>query len=395
MAQRQNTHDSPFRAGFGKSPPLLAGRDAILDDFAAALAEGSWSTGRTMLIEGLRGVGKTVLLNALEDIARERGWIVIAETATPGFLDRITTGHLQRELDRLDPPATRRITGVGAAGVSITSALVPQPAPTVTLRTQLTTLTELIAPHGVLITLDEINSRTIDELAEFAAEYQHAIRSDLDVAFVGAGLRNAIKDALSHRSLTFLRRSLRPPIDFLDYDEVSDALRVPIIDHGRTITPDALDYAIRATQGYPFLAQLIGDLAWKQSPTTTEIFLDDVKHAYRRARRTMGSNIHEPSVSDLSDTDRTILAHIAADEGPTAIGQIREALGVTSQYLNVYRQRLIDAGMIAPAGRGMVDIAMPYLREYLREHVVAEASGDRGRTQRNFPAPPPLEEDDE
>ncbi len=34
-----NVNDSPFRAGFGKTPPMLAGRDSILDDFAAALAE--------------------------------------------------------------------------------------------------------------------------------------------------------------------------------------------------------------------------------------------------------------------------------------------------------------------------------------------------------------------
>ncbi|MEJ1087254.1 AAA family ATPase [Microbacterium sp. Mu-80] len=387
------TNDSPFRAGFGKTPPMLAGRDSILDDFSASLAEGTWSTERTMLIEGLRGVGKTVLLNALEDAARERGWLVVSETATPGFLDRITHGHLQRAIDQLDPPATRRLTGGGTAGVSITTETVsPRQYPT-TLRDQLTTLANLLTPRGILITLDEINGATIDELADFAAEHQHAIRNDQEIAFVGAGLRNAIRDALSHRSLTFLRRSLRPPIDFLDYDDATDALRIPILDRGRTIGDAALDYAVRATQGYPFLAQLIGDLAWKQSPDQTEISLDDVKHAYRRARRTMGSNIHEPSLSDLSHTDRTVLAHMAADDGPTAVSDVREALGVTAQYLNVYRQRLIDAGMIVPAGRGMVDIAMPYLREYLRDHIVSDATVNRAMSRTSFPPPPALDEE--
>lgn len=388
-----NVNDSPFRAGFGKTPPMLAGRDSILDGFAAALAEGTWSTERTMLVEGLRGVGKTVLLNALEDIARERSWIVIAETATPGFLDRITNGHLQRAIDELDPPVERHITSAGVAGASITSQIVPPPQYPVTLRSQLEKIGELVAPHGVLITLDEINTHSIDELAEFAAEHQHAIRSDMEIAFVGAGLRNAIKEALSHRSLTFLRRSLRPPIDFLEYDDVVDAINIPILDRGRTIGPEALDYAVRATQGYPFLAQLIGDLAWKASANNTSISLDDVKSAYRRARRTMGRNIHEPSLSDLSHTDLTVLARMSADDGPTAVSDLRASLGVTSKYLSVYRQRLIDAGMIIPAGHGKVDIAMPYLREYLRDHVVSDATTDRARQRPTFPAPPILDQE--
>lgn len=100
---------SPFRAGFGKSPPVLAGRDDILDELSNALVEGTWTSERASLVEGLRGVGKTVLLNAVEDRARERGWIVVSETATPGFTDRIARDHLARAIHRLDPPPTRRI----------------------------------------------------------------------------------------------------------------------------------------------------------------------------------------------------------------------------------------------------------------------------------------------
>lgn len=290
---------------------------------------------------------------------------MISETATPGFLARITDNHLQRAIDHLDPPTEHRITGIGVAGASITTQVTPAPAYPVTLRSQLERTTSFIRSHGVLITLDEINSSSIGELAEFATEHQHAIRNDLDVAFVGAGLRGAIKDVLSHKSLTFLRRSLRPPIDFLEYDDVIDAPRIPIVDRGREIDTEALDYAVRATQGYPFLAQLIGDLAWKASPRQTTISLSDVKSAYRKARRTMGRNIHEPSLSDLSPTDLTVLARMVASDGPTAVSDLRTSLGVTSKYL----------------------------REYLRDHVVADATTDRALQRPSFPAPPSLEDE--
>ena len=51
---------SPFRAGFGKSPPGLAGTDDVLETFRSALTERSWSSARTSINEGHRGAVKTV-----------------------------------------------------------------------------------------------------------------------------------------------------------------------------------------------------------------------------------------------------------------------------------------------------------------------------------------------
>jgi len=35
---------------------------------------------------------------------------------------------------------------------------------------------------------------------------------------------------------------------------------------------------------------------------------------------------------------------------------------------STYRRRLIDRGLISPAGHGLVDIEVPYLAAYLRDH---------------------------
>jgi hypothetical protein len=40
-------------------------------------------------------------------------------------------------------------------------------------------------------------------------------------------------------------------------------------------------------------------------------------------------------------------------------------------YISVYRQRLIDAGMITATGHGKVDFFVPELRDYLREHIAS------------------------
>ena len=45
------------------------------------------------------------MLNAVEDRAKEHGWLVISETASPGFIDRITRQQLPRLLRDFDPDA--------------------------------------------------------------------------------------------------------------------------------------------------------------------------------------------------------------------------------------------------------------------------------------------------
>ena len=98
---------NPFTPSLGVSPPLLVGRDEILDRFREALEDGPGSPGRATVYTGARGTGKTVVLNAVEDIAREQGWLVVSETATPGFVQRLVEQHLPNLLRDHDPKATK------------------------------------------------------------------------------------------------------------------------------------------------------------------------------------------------------------------------------------------------------------------------------------------------
>lgn len=67
---------------------------------------------RVSVITGARGVGTTVLLNALERIAKSEGWIVLSETATQGFVDRL----IGNAVERLDEPKSAKITGLNLGG---------------------------------------------------------------------------------------------------------------------------------------------------------------------------------------------------------------------------------------------------------------------------------------
>lgn len=64
---------------------------------------------------------------------------------------------------------------------------------------------------------------------------------------------------------------------------------------------------------------------------------------------------------------------MAQDDGPSRMADIQRRLGVDVNSASQYRLRLIAAELIHATRRGYVDFALPYLREYLREHSAAEA----------------------
>lgn len=57
---------APSTPTFGASPPILAGRGELIEEFGGALEDGPGAPGRATIYSGARGTGKTVLLNAVE-----------------------------------------------------------------------------------------------------------------------------------------------------------------------------------------------------------------------------------------------------------------------------------------------------------------------------------------
>ena len=186
-------------------------------------------------------------------------------------------------------------------------------------------------------------------------------------ALVVAGLPSAVSGLLNDRVLTFLRRAEPHQLVDVPLPAVRDALYETITESGRTIAEDALDLATFATGGYPFMIQLVGYHCWREAEGDV-IDLSAAKEGIAAARKRLGSTVHATALADLSEVDRTFLLAMAQDDGPSAIRDIAARMHVSADYVNVYRARLIDAMMIEPTGRGQVEFAVPYLREYLREH---------------------------
>ncbi|MGX5357496.1 AAA family ATPase [Kocuria sp. KH4] len=359
--------DNPFRPTAGASPHELVGRAGVLDEFAYGLRLRSGAPGLLTIFTGARGVGKTVMLGAAEDLARAQGWAVVSETATKGFLDRI--GHAMRRLaeELGGGPQGRRLTAVTAAGFGFTTQLPPREQ--LEWREEGLRLLHLLEEQrtGLVITVDEIHAADRQEIAQLAADVQHFIRADLPVALLFAGLPAAVSDLLNEGVATFLRRADRIDLHAAALDEVRRSYADTFAAGGFPLAEDQARRAAEATGGYPFLIQLVGYFLWQEAEKVSPVLTDAmVDQAVAAARRRNERVVIEAALATASPRDLDVLRAMAEDDGPSTAGDIGARIGARPNTVGNYRTRLIDAGLIEPAGYGLVRFAIPGLREHLR-----------------------------
>jgi hypothetical protein len=310
------------------------------------------------------------LLNALEAEAATLGWAIISVTMREGTVTQLTETLLPALLNKHVPKGRGPVTGGSVSVLGIGGSITREPGDpwpvALDFRMELEELARALAAKnvGVFLSLDEIEHGTLAELREIFQAVQHCFRQGLDVAVMAAGLPAAVSDILRDDVLTFLRRAQRYSLNTLTDSAVAAAIRGPIVQAGRTIVEPALETAVQAVDGYPFMVQLVGFHLW-ESTTDAEIGLADAETAVASATAEADRLVIQPMLMDLSPKDVAFLEAMAVDDGPSTMADIEQRLGGKASQ---YRTRLIAAEVIEPAARGQVRFTTPGLRDYLRNH---------------------------
>lgn len=346
---------NPFRPSPGGAPPELIGREQWLDEFTDALLDGPGSPARISLIIGRRGTGKTVLLTAMGERARNYGWKVIEETGTQGLLDRL--------LLLLAPPK-RHITGINinpVGGVQLSDA--PQ---AVSLRAALTSALQRKRLPGVFISIDEVQAANIEEMRTLAVIVQHLVREDLNIALCLAGLPETRSLLIHDEVLTFLRRAYPLELTNIPIRLVEDSFREIFAEHGKAITSAQLSTLAESTYGYPYMIQLVGYYVWRAS-SIGSVTDEAVSSGIKEARERLGETVYLPAIDNLTALELQFLMAMSEDIEHSRPKDISQRLGRTSQTINTYRLRLLEAGIIENTGYGQLDFALPGLGTWLRD----------------------------
>lgn len=213
-------------------------------------------------------------------------------------------------------------------------------------------------------------------MVAIATAVQHLTREDRNLAFVFAGLPSMSSKWLNDDVMTFLRRAQPERLGDVPLIEVSQALGDTFETTGIVLDGEPLDIATQATAGYPFMIQLVGYHIWRRTMRrhgveggdVIAVSVKDAHDGVADALSRLGDTIHGSELDGLSPIDKTYLLAMAQDDGPSSTSVIAERMGKDVKYAGIYRMRLIEAQVIEDRGYGKVDFAIPYLREYLREH---------------------------
>ena len=343
---------NPFAPSFGVSPPALVGRDGVLSDIEEALETGVTHPDFTALLVGARGAGKTVLLNAVEDLALELGWLIIAEQGSPrGLLGRLCDGA--RSLladDASGETSSRRLTGIQLGGIGATFEPANQSAESASLREVLTALADRLSARGsgLLITVDELHSADIDDVRELGGILQHVSRRERrPVAFLGAALPLIEDELFTGTVSTFIQRLARHDIGLLDSAAAFTAIDVPIRAAGGSIETGLATRAAAATGGYPFLVQLVGFHVWRAAADPRSgVTAAEVDAGIEQAHQRIGRLVVSPVWKDLSIRDREFLSAMASIPTPTVLADLARRVGVSTSYASVYKARLVRSGLV-------------------------------------------------
>ncbi len=357
---------NPFTPTFGVIPPFMAGRESLVEELKEAFDNGLGDPNLCTIVSGARGSGKTAFISLISQEAESQGWISAKTTAAEGMLEDLLQQAVRNAREFVEEDGGRRLRGLSLGQFLSLEWENVQPEEG-NWRTRMSTLLDQLASYrvGLLITVDEVNV-TIDEMKQLARVYQHFVTEGRQVALLMAGLPHNISQLLRDDGISFLRRARKHTLGRIPDREISDALTATIEDAGKRISPAALAAAVEATDGFPYMMQLVGFHTWAQA-VAEEIDVENAATGVELARNEMADGVLAYTYLDLSAGDKRFLAAMLNEPRDVPLARVAEKMGVGSNYASQYRKRLLEQGIISEPAKGYVRFEMPVFPEYFAE----------------------------
>ena len=373
---------NPFRPGFGQQPPVLSGRDGFLDTVAGDLAAGPASPGYTSLLLGGRGMGKTTVLHKVCENAEAGGWIICRVEAQFGARQDDLT-HLalaQTARDRLRELAPKRraarVSGMSVGPVSLSWRRDDDPAASGPREMQ-RALDDLVMAcvdkrrAGVLLAVDEFHNIRAADASVIASAIQMLTKAgSKPVALFGAGLPHLEHTLLPNKGFTFFQRTTKRRLEGLRCSEAMQALSEPFASAGIAAEESLMRKAAQTTKGYPYAVQSLGYHLWEEAAGAGHVAGEHLERAVAAMGSDVTENVTVPIWGRLPGRARDFLAAMSADAGPSRVSDIAERMNASPSLVNNYRRKLIDEGVIAANGHGLVSYVDSRMVELAADHAL-------------------------
>ena len=406
MAPNDTTATSlpPYTPGFGRRPPVVAGRDALVDDLSRVLEAGPEHPRFCRALLGSRGTGKTVLLDVVGEVATKRlGWTVLhvqalqEESLVAVLLERLPEalkpwGRLGGGARDLQAQLSVGVDlGVVTAGATLQrgkgAGIV---SPSAAFEDALSRVGSFAAAHGtgLLVTVDEAQAAPAEDLSALARALQTVVARRLQpIAVVFSGLP-AFRERLAGAG-TYASRLPVEEVWSLDPSAARLALVGPAARRHVAWEDEALELLVRRSAGHPYYVQLFGWHAWEAAEGEATITLAHAKAGLASARAELAGQ-YEATWARLRPQERAYLAAVAslAGAGSAGIDEVAKALGKEPKQLAVARDRLLHMhGLLEVPERAKVRFADAEMAGWAARRPEARMAGSEQREELSPPAP--------
>jgi hypothetical protein len=295
----------------------------------------------------------------------------IAEQIAAGFRAALDAqrGLLDSIADRIDSISVA--VGIPGARVEVTGRGPDARGTTATIR-QLGAICRTIREHGrpgAVVIIDELQSAQPECLAWLVPAFQEVLRDPqgAPLLFLGAGLEYLPRTLSSAGG--FAER-----FDYVQLERLSDvdaslALRLNVESEDVRWSPSAVDAAIEAAAGSPYLIQLIGHHAWNESGARSAISVAILEADVDTAVQLSQSDIRqvfEVRWVDAGELDRLVLGVIAGATNPMTRREISAAVRLSMQEVERTVAMLYNDGWLDVVDLEQVRLAYSGLSEMIR-----------------------------
>jgi type II secretory pathway predicted ATPase ExeA len=389
---------NPYNPGAGLRPAALAGRHEHLEAFEVLADRAERGVvSRSLVFSGLRGVGKTVLLSEFAGRSLDRGWLVVQVEADHSHTDQFATAlasdlaNAARRQRRWLARATEKIkvalgsissfqAAVGAHGVSLGIERLPGRADSGSLQFDLVDLAETLGAAaledriGIVLLIDEMQELTTDQLSALCRSAHRAGQLGLPWFIIGGGLPSLptrLSEAQSYAERLFDYRV----IDRLEHADASFALTQPADQQDVTWAPDAVQFVLTESGGYPYFLQQFGKSVWDVAAGPDTITLEDATIGVAEGQLQLDNGFYATRWERATRSERGLLGAMAADEGRASkVADITTRLNkASSRSLGPARANLIAKGIVYSPEHGMLAYTVPGMADYVRRRAASDA----------------------
>lgn len=339
--------NNPFTLMFGREPNLAIHREdlysQITTDFQSELP-----SNQLYMIIGARGAGKTVLLSEIYDyFDKENDWICVDVNPHRNILEDLASTLYEKGKTR--HLFLKSSFDISFHGISFS---IEGKEPVSSISSVVEKMLAYLAKHNkkVLITLDEVTSN--QNVQEFSHDFQSYIRKRYPVFMLMTGLYENILPLQNNKALTFLYRAPKILLKPLDKVAIKDSYKKAL-----NVSDEIAMQLANLSKGYGFGYQLIGHLFFEHNKIDDELL--------RQYDEKLRINCYDKIFSSVSENQSRILYSLIGEEKKKTADIMLET-GFNNKNYSVYRERLIQKGIVIAPSNGYLSLALPRFGEFLK-----------------------------